>query len=173
MTIINKCIRGDRSAQNELYKQYYSYGLGICMRYIDDQLEARTILNEGFYKVFKNIKTYNQEYDFKPWFKTIMVHCALDYLRKNNKLSSISSLEQGSNISIESAAISNMAFDEMLLIINELPAAYKAVFNMYVIDGFKHVEIAKKLGISVGTSKSNLSRAKEKLRSMFKINLVA
>ena len=85
----------------------------------------------------------------------------------------MSSLEQGSNISIDSAAISNMAFDEMLLVINELPAAYKAVFNMYVIDGFKHVEIAKKLGISVGTSKSNLSRAKEKLRSMFKINLVA
>ena len=85
----------------------------------------------------------------------------------------MANLEQGSNISIESAAISNMAFDEMLLVINQLPAAYRTVFNMYVIDGYKHFEIAKKLDISVGTSKSNLSRAKEKLRSMFKINLVA
>ena len=172
MTIFNKCLKGDRAAQNQLHKEYYSYGLSICMRYINDQLEARSILNEGFYKVFKNISSYNQELPFKPWFKTIIVNTALDYLRKNDKFKNHTPIESGSTISISSSAISNLAFEEMLEIVNELPTAYRTVFNLYVIDGYKHDEIAKKLGIEVGTSKSNLSRAKEKLRLMLKVNLV-
>ena len=173
MDIINKCLKGDRVAQNELYKEYYSYGLSICRRYVNDDLEARSVLNEGFFKVFKNISSYNANYDFKPWFKTIMVNTALDHLRKNSKLKNHAALDLNSDISIKSSTISNMAFEEMLEVINELPLSYRTVFNLYVIDGYKHNEIAKQLGISVGTSKSNLSRAKEKLRSLLKINLVA
>lgn len=164
-------MKGSRAAQNELYKEFYSYGLSICMRYVNDQLEARTILNEGFYKVFKNIKTYNQKFDFKPWFKTIMVNCTLDYLRKNEKIRKQAPLEKDFDISIDAEAISNMTFDEMLKTVSLLPDAYKTVFNLYVIDGYKHEEISKMLNIGVGTSKSNLSRAKEKLRSMIKLGV--
>ena len=143
MTIINKCLKGDRAAQNQLYKEYYSYGLSICMRYMNDQLEARSILNEGFYKVFKNIKSYNQEYPFKPWFKTIMVNTALDYLRKNDKFKNHKPIESGSKISINSSAISNMAFEEMLEVINELPTAYRTVFNLYAVS-YTHLTLPTK-----------------------------
>ena len=142
------------------------------MRYINNQLDARAVLNEGFYKVFKNIKSFNQEFPFKPWFKAIMVNTALDYLRKNDKFKYHTPLESGSNISINASAVSNMTFEEMLEVIKKLPIAYRTVFNMYVIDGYKHNEIAKTLGIEIGTSKSNLSRAKEKLRLLLKENLV-
>lgn len=141
------------------------------MRYVADQLEARSVLNEGFYKVFKNIKTYNQQFDFKPWFKTILINSALDYHRKNEKIRYLNNLEQVNDVSIASEAISNMAFDDMLQVINRLPPAYRTVFNLFVIDGYKHIEIATKLNIDVSTSKSNLSRAKEKLRTMLSINV--
>lgn len=142
------------------------------MRFIKDRLEARSVLNESFYKVFKNIKKYNQSYDFKPWFKTIMVNSTLDYLRKNDKIIKQAPIEDHSNISIDADAISNLSFDEMIKIIGQLPSAYQRVFNLYVIDGYKHDEIAEKLNIAVSTSKSNLSRAKEKLRAMIKYNVL-
>ena len=142
------------------------------MRYIRDQLEARSVLNTGFYKLFKNITKYNQELSFKPWFKTIIVNTALDYLRSNKRLLTQASLDQEANLSISSEAISNLSFEDMMKVVDQLPTAYRTVFNMYVIDGFKHEEIAQKLGIGIGTSKSNLSRAKEKLRKMIDLNIL-
>ncbi len=173
LTVINKCKKGDRAAQNELYKSLYSFGLTICMRYIGDQLEARTVLNDGFYKMFRNIEQFNQDFAFKPWFKTIVVNCSLDYLRKNAKFKNQVSIDQELNCSIDSDAISKMSFEETLEIVDKLPTAYRTVFNLYVIDGYKHEEISKQLGISVGTSKSNLSRAKQKLREMINLNILA
>jgi len=171
--IINKCIQGQSKAQNELYKEYYSYGLTICMRYVKNQLEARTVLNEGFYKIFRNLTKYDQTLAFLPWFKTIMINCALDYLRKNEKFKNQLSLDEISNVSIDAEAISTLSFEELLLIVDRLPTAYRTVFNMYVVDGYKHEEISNRLGISVGTSKSNLSRAKQKLRKMIQLNILA
>ncbi len=162
---------GDRTAQNELYKEYYSYGLNICIRYVKDNLEARSVLNEGFYKVFKNIKSFNQELDFKPWLKTIMINSSLDYKRKNEKIRYLTSIEQDSNLSINPSAIANMAMDDMLKVISLLPSAYGTVFNLFVIDGYKHSEISTMLNIDISTSKSNLSRAKKKLRDMLKVNV--
>jgi len=101
-----------------------------------------------------------------------MVNSTLDYLRKNDKVRKQAPLEKGAYVSIDASAISNISFEEMLETINELPIAYRTVFNLHVIDGYKHEEIAKMLNIEVGTSKSNLSRAKEKLRSMIKLNVV-
>ena len=108
-----------------------------------------------------------------PWFKTIMINCSLDYIRKNEKFKNQLTLDEVSKVSIDSDAITNLTFKEMLLIIDRLPTAYKTVFNMYVVDGYKHEEIANQLGISVGTSKSNLSRAKQKLRKMMESNILA
>jgi len=169
--IISKCVKGDRKAQNELHKQFYSYGLGICLRYVRDPLEARSILNQSFYKVFKNIEKFDIALDFKPWFKTIVVNSALDYLRSNRKISHHDDLDDNVTVTIDSSAISNLSYEDMLKVINNLPSAYRTVFSLYVIDGFKHHEIAEKLGITVSTSKSNLSRAKSNLRKMMNINL--
>jgi len=169
--IISKCVRGERSAQNELHKQFYSYGLGICLRYVSDSLEARSVLNQSFYKVFKNIEKFDTNLDFKPWFKTIVVNSSLDYLRSNRKLANQDVLEDNINVSIDSSAISDLSYEDMLRIVHDLPTSYRTVFNLYVIEGFKHHEIAEKLGITVGASKSNLSRAKSNLRKMMNINL--
>lgn len=168
--IISKCVKQDRSAQNELHKQFYSYGLGICLRYVSDPLEARSILNQSFYKVFKNIEKFDIEVDFKPWFKTIVVNSSLDYLRANRRLTYHDTLDANHNIAIDPTAMSDLSYEDMLSVINDLPTAYRAVFNLYVIDGFKHHEIAEKLGITVSTSKSNLSRAKSNLRKMMNLN---
>jgi len=143
------------------------------MRYVKNQLEARTVLNEGFYKIFRNLTKYDQTLAFLPWFKTIMINCALDYLRKNEKFKNQLSLDEISNVSIDAEAISTLSFEELLLIVDRLPTAYRTVFNMYVVDGYKHEEISNRLGISVGTSKSNLSRAKQKLRKMIQLNILA
>jgi len=164
--IINKCIKKDRSAQNELFRLFYSYGYSICARYVKNQLDTKSVVNEGFYKVLKNIKSYDQQYDFKPWFKTIMVHTCLDHIRKNEKLKYQVPIEEKLDVSIDPEAISKISFDEMIDIIGTLPRSYRLVFTLHVIDGYKHEEIASQLGITIGTSKSNLSRAKERLRSM-------
>lgn len=164
--LINKCIKKQRPAQNELYRQFYSYGLNICTRYVKDDLEARSVLNEGFYKILKNLKSYNSKYDFKPWFKTIMVNTCLDHIRKNEKLKYQVSIDDRLDVQIDPDAISNISFDEMITIIGTLPRMYNLVFTLHVLDGFKHEEIASMLDITVGTSKSNLSRAKGKLRML-------
>jgi len=171
-TIINKCKKNDRGAQNELYKHMYSYGLGICGRYIKDELEARTVLNEGFYKIYRNIFKYENGLAFKPWFKTILINTALDYLRKNKKFKTDLSIDKALDVSVDSNAISELSFKELMAIVNTLPTAYRTVFNMYVVDGYKHKEIAEKLSIEVGTSKSNLSRAKAILRQMIKTKIL-
>ena len=114
LNIISKCINKERSAQNELHKQFYSYGLGICMRYVKDPLEARSVLNQSFYKVFKNIDKYNTRLDFKPWFKTIIVNTSLDYLRVNQKFTRHDSIEDNVNITIDSPAISDLSYKDML-----------------------------------------------------------
>jgi len=172
--IIQGCIQDDRNAQNALFKEYYSYGLSICMRYVSDQLEARSIMNQGFFKIFTSIKSYNSEYDFKPWFKTIMIHTALDYLKKSNRLRAHEApLEHDDyNHYEDPAVLDSINFNDLLEIVGRLSTSYRAVFNLYVIDGYKHEEIAAKLGITVGASKSNLSRAKLKLRSLIRENLL-
>ena len=141
------------------------------MRYVKDPLEARSVLNQSFYKVFKNIDKYNTKLDFKPWFKTIIVNTSLDYLRVNQKFTRHDSIEDNVNITIDSPAISDLSYKDMLKVIDRLPTAYRTVFNLYVIDGFKHHEIAEKLDITVSSSKSNLSRAKSNLRKMMDKNL--
>ena len=117
-------------------------------------------------KVFKNIKKYDSNYDFKPWFKTITVNTAINHIKKMKKFDSEVGLNEVTAFPTADDVLSKIGFDELLSTIQNLSVAYRTVFNMYVLDGFKHEEIANKLGISVSTSKSNLSRAKMKLREM-------
>ena len=145
------------------------------MRYVNDKEEARSIMNQGFFKVFKNLKSFNQDYDFLPWFKTIMINASLDYLRKHRKQREYERhLEDQVEEHAEDPIILNhINFKDLISIISKLTPAYRSVFNLYVIDGYKHEEIAEKLNITVGTSKSNLSRAKLKLRELLTENLVS
>lgn len=140
--------------------------MSVCYRYVNDQEEAESIMNQGFLKIFKNIEKYDSSYDFKPWFKTIMVNTAINHVRKMKKFKVETDIDQVQSVSTADDVLSKIGFDELLNTIQSLSIAYRTVFNMYVLDGYKHEEIAEKLNISVSTSKSNLSRAKLKLREL-------
>ncbi|OOG76853.1 RNA polymerase sigma factor [Algoriphagus sp. A40] len=159
----------NRKAQEALYKLYYSYGMSICLRYTSTRDEAKEILHDGFMVLFSKPEKFDPEQSFKPWFRRVLVNLCINLFNKQQKLVH----QTGFEILPESkesqpSALDVMQYDELLKLIQRLPPSYRTVFNLYVLDGFSHEEIAVMLDISVGTSKSNLSRAKEKLRELIK-----
>jgi len=171
--IIKGCIKGNRKSQQELYKMYYAYGMSIGIRYVKDEDTAIQVFNDSFMKVIKNIKKYDPNYDFKPWFRKIVVNTSINYIKKQKKLQMKSSIEEAKNISVREDILSRIGYKELIKMVQSLSLAYRTVFNMYVIDGFKHEEIASQLNISIGTSKSNLSKARAQLRDMVNNQLIS
>ena len=164
--LIQKCIMDDRAAQKQLYMRFYSFGLGICMRYVPDKNQAISCYNDGMLKVFNNLEKFDLSRDFKPWFKTILVNTILNYLRKENKTRNSVDLGYAINLGSNENTTSGLRYNDLLKIVQKLSTNYRTVFNMYVIDGYNHQEIAMKLNIKVSTSRSNLTRAKVKLREL-------
>jgi RNA polymerase sigma-70 factor (ECF subfamily) len=162
--IIAACQEQKREAQKALFKMHYSFAMGICMRYANSKEEAQEIMNDGFMKMFQYIKKFDLKRPFRPWLKQVLVNCAVDHFRKNLKHRNQVELEEGiDEVTIESA-LDDITYNEMLDLVRKLPPAYRTVFNLHAIEGFKHEEIARMLNISEGTSKSNYARAKEKLQ---------
>ncbi len=145
--------------------------MSFCLRYSKNTDDAVEILNDGFLKVFNNLKTFDLDRPFKPWFKRIVINTAINHLKKNEKYMNNERLDGVEQPFAMENILSKIGYDEVLLMIQKLSNAYRTVFNLYVIDGYKHEEIANMLGISVGTSKSNLSKAREKLQAMVKEKL--
>jgi len=158
--ILAGCSKNERKAQHELYKLYYAYGMSVSIRYVNNEGEAIEILNDSFMKVFTNIKKFDTAHPFKSWFRKIVVNTALNHMKKNSKLKMQSELNEAIHVSDREDILSRIGYKELIKLVQSLSTAYRAVFNMYVIDGFKHEEISNALGISVGTSKSNLSKAR-------------
>ncbi len=166
--IIQGCINQNRSSQRDFYTIFYGYSAAICMRYNPKKDDLIEIVNDGFIKIFKQIEKFNQSSDhldnsIKSWIKKIMINTSIDYYRKYNKnMPTISSIDTSAETleSFRETALDKISYDEILKLIQELSPMYRMVFNMYVIDGFSHDEIAKQLNISVNTSKSNLLRAR-------------
>ena len=165
--ILQGCKEKNPSSQERLYKHFYGYGMHVALRYTKTKREAEEILNDAFLKVFNNIDQFDTGFPFKSWFRKVVVNTAVDSFRKHKKYNEMfSSIEPNvDSISDELYDFTIDKTEDVLPIIQELPPAYRMVFNLYVMEGFKHQEIAKMLNISVGTSKSNLSRAKEKLKA--------
>ena len=161
------CCCNEPTAQRALYARYFSFGLNLCLPYAQDEDEAKFMLNEGFFKAFKSIKQYRNEGSFEGWLRRVFVSSAIDVLRKNKRLKSTESLDDLQVIDREDSVVEEMQYEDALDLVQQLSPVYRAVFNLYVIEGYSHSEIAKELNISVGTSKSNLSRAKSKLRILF------
>ena len=167
--LLEGCLRNDRKCQELLYKQFYVYAMGVCMRYVPNRDEALEVVNDGFLKIFQKVQMYDADKPFKVWLKKVMINTALDFYRQNVKFQNhddISSIENTATASESHSAHSQLEYEELVGLIQQLTPSYRAVFNLYVIDGYSHEEIAQKLGISEGTSKSNLARARENLRSM-------
>lgn len=164
LLLIDSCLKGHRSSQKELYRLYYAYGLNICLHYSKNMEEAKEILNDGFLKTFKHLNRYKKNGRFKAWLRRILIHAAIDYHHKHHptrKLEIIHFQQQ-----IENAALYNLTKEDVLLVLQQLPPSYRLIFNLHILEGFTHTEIAQKLGISVGTSKSNLAKARAKLKSL-------
>lgn len=162
--VIEGCLRGDRLSQKSLYQTYYGYGMSVCMHYLSDREEAVEVLNTAFMKVFKNIKKYDITQAFKPWFRRIVVNSAIDQLRLRKMIEDREDLENATYASVEEEATSKIAYQDLLKLIHNLSPAYRTVFNLHVIEGYSHDDISGMLGISVGTSKSNLFKAKAHLK---------
>lgn len=165
--LLQKSVRGDRKSQEKLYRQFYGFAMGVCVRYTQSRDEALEIVNDSFLKVFTKGDQYDSKYPFKAWFRRIIVNTALDFYRSQQKHYFHENIEEAYEISSnDSSPLSQLNHEEIIMLIQRLPSGYKMVFNLFVIDGFSHEEISNQLGISVGTSKSNLSRAREALRKM-------
>lgn len=163
--LIQKCITGERAAQSQLYALYAPKMLGVCLRYCRNREEAEETLQEGFVKVFDFIHQFKHAGSFEGWMRKIMVNCALQKYRSQAHLHPVVSIKYAEDTAIASDDILN-ALDQkqFLLLVQQLPTACRLVFNLYVFEGLKHREIATLLGISEGTSKSNLYDARARLQ---------
>jgi RNA polymerase sigma factor (sigma-70 family) len=154
--ILEGCRKHNRLSQRKLYELYYGYAMNICLRYAGNKEEAREMLNDGF---------LNPAYPFKGWLRKVLINAAVDYYRKYRKLRIQTEDCEMEELTGEVVVEQELEVD-VLPLIQQLPPAYRMVFNLYVMEGLKHHEIADKLDISVGSSKSNLARAKDKLRRL-------
>lgn len=168
--VIEGCRKGEERSQMELYRQYYSYGMGICLRYARKRELAVEMLNDGFLKVFTKIKQYDPEQAFRPWLRKILVNAAIDHYRKYHRDQDDELPTVRPSGTSYNEALDNLAFEDLLEIMQALPPGYRMVFNLYVVEGLTHPEIAKRLKISVGTSKSNLSKARLKIKELLSAN---
>lgn len=164
-----------------LYSSFYGYAMAICDRYANKQEDAVEILNDGFLKIFKEIHKYKPAYadvvsSFKGWLRTIMVYTAIDHFRKNHKHRMVTQLD---NVVYQVAtasedAIEKLSYEEIIRAAQDLSPGYRTVFNLFVIEGLSHEEIANHLDVSIGTSKSNLSKARKQLQKiLFKQNEIS
>ncbi len=166
--LIRGCKKGNRRSQQLLYQQYYGLAMAICLRYCNNYDRAVEVVNDGFLKIFTKLDKYNPDKSFKGWVRRIMINSAIDHYRKEQKHTALNTQEHYEAASFAPTVIQKMTYDEMIHQIQLLSPSYRAVFNMYVIDGYKHQEISELLKISIGTSKSNLSRARKQLQKALK-----
>ena len=158
----------DRAAQKWLYERYSPLMFSVCRRYLHSREDAEEALISGFYKVYSQIESYTGAGNFEGWIRRIMVNECLMTLRKNQPLVFPGDEAHISNQADDFSIESDISAREILELLDLLPPGYRTVFNLYVLEGFKHIEIAETLGISINTSKSQLILAKEKLRNLLK-----
>ena len=167
--LIERCKKEDRTAQRILFDTYSPKMFGVCKRYMRNREDAEDILIEGMYKVLAKIKMFKGQGSFEGWMRRIIVNEALMALRKRHNFNI--SIEV-SNVDIKTTLTAQDYLEEqdILSLLSKLPTGYRTVFNLYVVEGYKHREIAEILGISINTSKSQLILAKKRLKGMLQKN---
>jgi RNA polymerase sigma-70 factor (ECF subfamily) len=163
--IVKGCRKRNSKAQTELFNRFSGRFLGICRRYIGNIDEAEDIMISGFMKIFEKIHQFKGEGSFEAWMTRIMVNESLSFIRRNKSMSANVSIEVADREPDYFIAESNLDADQLLTLVDKLPIGYRTVFNLYVMEGYSHKEVAALLSISEGSSKSQLSRAKAQLRS--------
>ena len=166
--LINGCLKDDRRMQEELYRRFSPRMYAVCLRYAGNAEEAEDILQEGFIKVFKKLVSFRGEGSFEGWTRRIFVNTAIEHFRRKRYLQPVTEKEENTIEGKYLSALDGLAEKDILALVQQLSPGYRTVFNMYVVEGYSHKEIADMLNISEGTSKSQLSRAKVILQDMVK-----
>ncbi|MCK3684642.1 sigma-70 family RNA polymerase sigma factor [Maribellus sp. YY47] len=166
--IIAECASGKMRAQEKLYRMFASKMFAVCLRYSRDNSEAEDNLQEGFIKVFSSIKNFRHEGSFEGWVRRIMVNVSLEKFRKQQTMYPVEDVSIYENQQYADEIMDDISAQELLGLIRELPPRYRMVFNLYVIEGMSHDEISREMKITVGTSKSNLARARDILKTKVK-----
>ena len=168
---IDACIARERWAQKKLYEENYSLLMGVCLRYSNNQDDAMDILHEGFIKILNHIHKYQPGTSLIAWMRRIIVNTAIDYYRMQSRRRT-EDLETAFSIqSNDPDALSQLTVQEIIKCIQQLSPAYRSVFNLYVIEGYSHKEIADLLEITESTSRSNLVKARAKLKDLLAVTL--
>ena len=166
--LIVGCLAGNRRMQEELYRRFSPRMYAVCLRYAGNAEEAEDILQEGFIKVFKKLDSFRSEGSFEGWVRRIFVNTAIEHFRRKRYLMPVTEKEENTIEGKYLSVLDDLAARDIMALVQELSPGYRTVFNMYVVEGYTHKEIADMLGISEGTSKSQLSRAKVILQDMVK-----
>lgn len=163
--LIAGCIAGDRKMQEELYNRFASKMYAVCVRYANNADDAQDLLQEGFIKVYKNLHRFRAEGSFEGWVRRVFINSSIEHYRKKQaKLTTVSDKEENTIEDSDISALDSLAERDIINLIQDLSPGYRTVFNLYVIEGYSHKEIGELLGISEGTSKSQLARAKSILQ---------
>lgn len=177
--IIKRCVEQDRSAQEQLFKKFYGKMMGVCMRYTKDQDQAQEVVQLGFIKIFDKLEEFDFRGSFEGWVRRIMVNASIDAIRRRNRQPFLPGEDFVFDEQYDTQEhdfgendITSVKAKHAMEAIQQLSPAYQAVFNLYVIENYSHKEIAEILGISEGTSKSNLAKAKQNLRKILAKKLV-
>ncbi len=164
--LIRGCMEGNRRMQEELYRRFSPRMYAVCLRYAGNAEEAEDILQEGFIKVFKKLDSFRSEGSFEGWVRRIFVNTAIEHFRRKRYLMPVTEKEENTIEGKYTSVLDELGAKDIMALIQDLSPGYRTVFNMYVVEGYTHKEIADMLGISEGTSKSQLSRAKVILQDM-------
>jgi RNA polymerase sigma factor (sigma-70 family) len=165
--IIEGCKKQDRKAQEQLYRNYYRAMVTLCLRYTKNEADAMEVLNTGFYKVYKNIGRYDaRKASFYTWIRTIIINSCLDFIKVKANTIIREELDQAAAVDLPPDVFIKMSATDILQLVRQLPPATQGVFNLYVMEGYNHREIAGLLGISDGTSKWHLSEARRILQQL-------
>lgn len=165
--LVAACLEGDVRAQKMLFHKFGPKLFAVCMRYAKSQDEAQDMLQDGFVKIFEKLISYKGEGSFEGWMRRIMVNTCLDEIRRTKKYQGNVDVDDYSYaLTDNESVLDDLAAQDLLKILQQIPVGYRTVFNLYVIEGYSHKEIADELEITVSTSKSQFSRAKAMLREI-------
>ncbi len=165
--MIEGCRKGNRKAQEQLYRAYYGAMVSLCLRYTKNDDDAVEVLNNGFLKVFQNIDRYNAaQAGLYAWIRTIVMNSCIDFIRQKAREMPSVDMEHATDVHIAADVVQKIKSDELLALARQLAPATQAVFNLYVIEGYSHKEIAQLLRISEGTSKWHLAAAHKQLQQL-------
>lgn len=166
--VLKRALKGERAAQEKLYLKHYNYAISVAMRYGGSRLEAQEVVQDAFINMFRRLETFDLEREFRPWFRRIVINASIDYFRKYHKSAELDNafeiMENDSKVGAE--ILDELSSEDIMKAVQQLPPSYRIAFSMHVVDGYKLEEIAESLGVTVGSIKSNLFKAKARLKEL-------